>query len=513
MATWWTEENIESLFKGRINSNENIEHFFPGVCFGSSEGDQCYIFVMTNVSIYFLKYAGLFKVENILEILRFPYQEISIKVGAGLGFNNVLYFQSKSGWNSKMEFNKFFKFKPRASMTDWNQIVSKLKSRCGLDSTNQPKETELIMKYFDKLKFRCRSCNNEIKWGNNICSNCNTAVLKGLPNWIDRIFGFIIYIIIVIVLFLIVSFIAIKIFYLNIPVVYRMLIAIVISSISLKITPGMSFNPKRAFVKIDISKIIEKNDKREINTFDFRPTKWGKNYSVYKDIYDLLIDGIQNTRTMVEILGFFKEDKAIEGIHEIIKNTKDENTMDMGIRSLVRIGNPEAFKILNNFNFNRDKVKNIIENPIFTDEDKKRLKEIIKYDNIKISQNNYVDIPQNSIKVYNGLLDVNIGIETIGNLFTPLLSKGTKVPCEISQTFSTAVDGQKAISIHVLQGSGLLVSDVNVKSIGKFDIIGIQNFKKGIPQIKVIFKVKDTGDFFIEAFDLTTNLKYDIVKK
>ncbi|KAG0676154.1 hypothetical protein C6P42_001352 [Pichia californica] len=103
------------------------------------------------------------------------------------------------------------------------------------------------------------------------------------------------------------------------------------------------------------------------------------------------------------------------------------------------------------------------------------------------------------------LLDVTpltLGIETYGGLFSSLIPRNTTVPCKISQTYSTAVDGQNSIDINVYQGERPLVSDN--KLIGKFKLTDIPPLGKGIPKIEVSFDIDADGIIKVSAKDKDT---------
>ena len=90
-----------------------------------------------------------------------------------------------------------------------------------------------------------------------------------------------------------------------------------------------------------------------------------------------------------------------------------------------------------------------------------------------------------------GTLGESIGIETLGGVFTPLLAKGCKIPCSLSQTFSTAEDGQSQILIHLFRGDAPLVKSTH--SLGTFQITGISPMPRGEPSIRVEFKAGKGG--------------------
>ena len=109
------------------------------------------------------------------------------------------------------------------------------------------------------------------------------------------------------------------------------------------------------------------------------------------------------------------------------------------------------------------------------------------------------------------LLDVtplNLGIETLGNVMTTIIEANTTIPCKRSKTFSTAVDNQPGVEIHVLQGNRTMVSDN--KSLGLFKLDGIPAAPRGIPHIEVTFDINANGVISVSAKDLGTNKEQHI---
>lgn len=103
------------------------------------------------------------------------------------------------------------------------------------------------------------------------------------------------------------------------------------------------------------------------------------------------------------------------------------------------------------------------------------------------------------------LLDVTpltLGIETMGGVMTKLIDANTTIPCKKSETFSTAVDNQTAVTIHVLQGERPMASQN--KSIGQFNLEGIAPARRGVPQIEVTFDIDANGILNVSAKDKAT---------
>ncbi|NYE27294.1 molecular chaperone DnaK [Rhodanobacter sp. K2T2] len=109
------------------------------------------------------------------------------------------------------------------------------------------------------------------------------------------------------------------------------------------------------------------------------------------------------------------------------------------------------------------------------------------------------------------LLDVtplSLGIETMGGVMTKLIEKNTTVPTKAAQTFSTADDNQTAVTVHVLQGERERAS-AN-KSLGKFDLSGIEAAPRGMPQIEVTFDIDANGILHVSAKDKKTGKEQKI---
>jgi molecular chaperone DnaK len=103
------------------------------------------------------------------------------------------------------------------------------------------------------------------------------------------------------------------------------------------------------------------------------------------------------------------------------------------------------------------------------------------------------------------LLDVtplSLGIETLGGVFTRLIDRNTTIPTRKSNTFSTAEDGQTAVTIRVFQGEREMASDNKI--LGQFDLIGIPPAPRGMPQIEVTFDIDANGIVNVSAKDKAT---------
>jgi molecular chaperone DnaK len=109
------------------------------------------------------------------------------------------------------------------------------------------------------------------------------------------------------------------------------------------------------------------------------------------------------------------------------------------------------------------------------------------------------------------LLDVtplSLGIETMGGILTKLIESNTTIPTKKSQVFSTAVDNQPTVEIHVLQGERAMAKDN--RTIGRFHLDGLPPAMRGIPQIEVIFDIDANGIINVSAVDKATSKKQSI---
>jgi len=109
------------------------------------------------------------------------------------------------------------------------------------------------------------------------------------------------------------------------------------------------------------------------------------------------------------------------------------------------------------------------------------------------------------------LLDVtplSLGIETLGGVFTRLIDRNTTIPTKKSQVFSTAEDGQTAVTINVFQGEREMAQDN--KSLGRFDLQGIPPAPRGVPQIEVTFDIDANGIVQVSAKDKGTGKEQQI---
>ena len=109
------------------------------------------------------------------------------------------------------------------------------------------------------------------------------------------------------------------------------------------------------------------------------------------------------------------------------------------------------------------------------------------------------------------LLDVTpltLGVETLGGVMTPIIERNTTIPVRKSETFSTAEDGQTAVTIHVLQGERSMAAD-NM-SLGRFNLEGIPPAPRGVPQIEVTFDIDADGILNVSAEDKATGKEQNV---
>jgi len=109
------------------------------------------------------------------------------------------------------------------------------------------------------------------------------------------------------------------------------------------------------------------------------------------------------------------------------------------------------------------------------------------------------------------LLDVtplSLGVETAGGVNTRIIEKNTTIPARKSQVFSTAVDNQPIVNVHVLQGERDMAADN--KTLARFELVGIPPAPRGVPQIEVAFDIDANGIVHVSAKDLGTGKQQSI---
>ncbi|MEA2564799.1 MAG: molecular chaperone DnaK [Acidobacteriota bacterium] len=109
------------------------------------------------------------------------------------------------------------------------------------------------------------------------------------------------------------------------------------------------------------------------------------------------------------------------------------------------------------------------------------------------------------------LLDVtplSLGVETQGGLFTRLIDRNSTIPTKNTQIFTTVVDNQDIVEVHVVQGERQIAAEN--KSLGRFELVGIPPAPRGVPQIEVTFAIDSNGIVNVAARDMTTNQSQSI---
>jgi molecular chaperone DnaK len=103
------------------------------------------------------------------------------------------------------------------------------------------------------------------------------------------------------------------------------------------------------------------------------------------------------------------------------------------------------------------------------------------------------------------VLPLSLGLETRGGLFVKLISRNSTIPLKNTMTFTTVVDNQQSVEIHILQGEREIAS--TNRSLGKFELVGIPPAPRGVPQIDVSFEVDANGIVNVSALDKMTGLE------
>jgi molecular chaperone DnaK len=109
------------------------------------------------------------------------------------------------------------------------------------------------------------------------------------------------------------------------------------------------------------------------------------------------------------------------------------------------------------------------------------------------------------------LLDVtplSLGVETHGGLFAKLIDRNSTIPTKNTQIFTTVVDNQSIVEVHVLQGERQIAGEN--KSLGRFELVGIPPAPRGVPQVEVTFAIDSNGIVNVSARDVATNLSQGI---
>jgi len=103
---------------------------------------------------------------------------------------------------------------------------------------------------------------------------------------------------------------------------------------------------------------------------------------------------------------------------------------------------------------------------------------------------------------------LSLGIETLGGVMTPLISRNTTIPTKKSEVFTTAADSQTSVEVHVLQGERPMARDN--RTLGKFHLIGIPPAPRGVPHVEVTFDIDANGILNVSARDTATGKQQNI---
>jgi molecular chaperone DnaK len=106
------------------------------------------------------------------------------------------------------------------------------------------------------------------------------------------------------------------------------------------------------------------------------------------------------------------------------------------------------------------------------------------------------------------VLPLSLGLETRGGLFTKIIERNSTIPLRNSLTFTTVVDNQSSVEIHVLQGEREIAQ--GNRSLGKFELVGIPPSPRGVPQIEVSFEVDANGIVSVSAKDKATGREHQM---
>ena len=113
------------------------------------------------------------------------------------------------------------------------------------------------------------------------------------------------------------------------------------------------------------------------------------------------------------------------------------------------------------------------------------------------SSTSALELEKESPATSQGRLIQDLGIETLGGVFTPLLMSGQTLPCEITETFSTAADNQEHVEVRLFRGKAKLARDATL--VGRFVIEGLPKLPRGTPNVAVTFSVTANGTVRVRA--------------
>lgn len=113
------------------------------------------------------------------------------------------------------------------------------------------------------------------------------------------------------------------------------------------------------------------------------------------------------------------------------------------------------------------------------------------------SSTSALELEEQSPATSQGRLIQDLGIETLGGVFTPLLTSGQTLPCEFTETFSTAADNQEQVEVRLFRGTAKLTRDATL--VGRFVIDGLPKLPRGTPNVAVTFSVTANGTILVKA--------------
>lgn len=113
-----------------------------------------------------------------------------------------------------------------------------------------------------------------------------------------------------------------------------------------------------------------------------------------------------------------------------------------------------------------------------------------------------LEAPSAAVDATGDMLVEDVGIETLGGVFTPILAAGCRLPCVATESFSTAADGQTELAIHVYRGAGVkLVTEAH--RVADVAVVGIPSAPRGAPEVRVTFRA-DARGLHLSATDATS---------
>jgi hypothetical protein len=121
-----------------------------------------------------------------------------------------------------------------------------------------------------------------------------------------------------------------------------------------------------------------------------------------------------------------------------------------------------------------------------------------------------LELEKHTPAVEHGRLVENIGIDTLGGVFTPLLTRGQSVPCEVTETFGMFKDNQDRIQVRLFRGTSKLVEESTL--IGRFTIEGLPKRPRGTVQVAVRFSVTSDGDIVVATHEIAVAMPHHFLR-